>query len=580
MQFRFSIRNKLIALTLVLLLVPSLIIGLVAYNTAKDNLDELGEIGLVNNVHLILHMIEVLQVEVEAGTLSLEEAQERVKIVMLGELDEEGKRPINPNIDMGEHGYYFVLDNDGLVLAHPVIEGANVWDLQGDDGRYFIRESIEVAHQGGGFVHYDWQLPTNADRYAPKIIYAAYDPHWDWVVTSGSYLMDYNSGANEILFVLGITIVIFLILGLILIFLLSRNLTRPMEKIGEKARMIANGDLTSDELHVTNKDELGDLAHDINKMSNNLKEMIAQVTEASEQVAATSEQLTASSEETSRATEQITEAVQEVASGTEQQVSSAKASSAICYDMSENIQVINQNVSVIKDSAMESARQSQQGSEVVQQTIEQMQVIDQQTEKTADIINQLGNKSNEIGQILKLITDISEQTNLLALNAAIEAARAGEHGKGFAVVADEVRKLAEESATAAGQISQLIVEIQNEINGSVQSMKEGRTAVKDGIGLVNQANEAFDVILQSIGSISAQFEELSSGIDDNSESTKALVQSIETTANISEQSAAHIQNVAASTEEQNASMEEIAAAASTLSKMAEELQDSVKTFKL
>jgi methyl-accepting chemotaxis protein len=567
-------------ISLLLLIIPSLIIGIVGYNSAKESLNESGKTTLKNGVKMAIQMIDALDKEVKKGNISLEEAQERVKVYLLGELQEDGKRPINSPVDLGKHGYFIVYDETGLEVAHPTIEGKNVWDVQDIDGNYLVQDQISVAKSGGGFTYYKWALPNDPDTVASKITYNELDPNWGWIVAAGSYMMDFNSEANQLLYVLLITLAIALLVGVILIVLFSNHLAKPIKRVSQRVGEVAEGNLSSEKLTVKNNDEIGMLAEHVNHMTDNLRHMIGQVSEASEQVAATSEELTASAEETSKATETITGSIQEVATGTDKQVESANSSNKIVADISRGMERIGFNVQSVNDSALETARTAETGTAVISRTINQINLINDKTLAIQSIVDQLGGKSNEIGKIVSMITDVAEQTNLLALNAAIEAARAGEHGKGFAVVADEVRKLAEQSGHAAGQISQLIQDIRNDINHSVSSMGEGRAAVQEGITLVNLAGESFESITNAINHVSEQIHEVSAAVQQASSGTQSMVAAIDETTKISGESAGYIQTVAASAEEQNASMQEISTAADNLSKMAEELQGAVRSFKL
>jgi methyl-accepting chemotaxis protein len=199
---------------------------------------------------------------------------------------------------------------------------------------------------------------------------------------------------------------------------------------------------------------------------------------------------------------------------------------------------------------------------------------------SSQVVNVLGEKSMEIEEIVALITEIANQTNLLALNAAIEAARAGEQGRGFAVVADEVRKLAERSNTAAGKIGTIITEIQQETGKAVKAMEDGTAAVSTGMLLMKNTGEAFVEILEMVEIVSRQAQEVSVIVEETNHLTKSMADRLDKISDVTQQSVGNTQQVAAAAEEQNATMEEIAAAADMLSKMAEELQESVTVFKL
>ncbi|MFD1929523.1 cache domain-containing protein [Sporosarcina siberiensis] len=203
-----SIKSKIIFVSVLLLVVPSLIVGLMSYKSASQGLDTAGKVTIQNAVTMAMQTIDALNNEVEAGNLSLEEAQEQVKVYLLGELDEEGKRPINSDINLGKHGYFVVYDAEGNEVAHPTIEGQNVWETQDKSGQYLVQEQIKAAQNGGGFTTYLWNFPNEPDRIGEKIMYNDLDPNWGWIVTAGSYLEDFNESSSQILWTFLITLAI------------------------------------------------------------------------------------------------------------------------------------------------------------------------------------------------------------------------------------------------------------------------------------------------------------------------------------------------------------------------------------
>jgi methyl-accepting chemotaxis protein len=391
-------------------------------------------------------------------------------------------------------------------------------------------------------------------------------------------MQDYNSKADQILYLLLITLATCILLGTLVVLFFARQITKPIKLMAAEVGRVANGDLTGEPLAVKNKDEIGMLIHDFNRMKSSLKEMIGQVAMNAHQVAATSEQLTASAEQTSRATEQISESIQEVSFGTERQAAQSMEATQVVSKIANGIEQIADRMKNVSASSVQAANLASDGNQVVTQSIAQMNTIQEKVQVSADVVNMLGEKSSEISQIISLITDIAAQTNLLALNAAIEAARAGEQGRGFSVVADEVRKLAEQSAFAAGQIGGLIQEIQNGTSKAVEAMGEGIQAVSDGIEMVNHAGYAFSDILQSVEEVSRQTQEVTAAVEEILSGTQTMVTSMNEILTISEHSSENAQNVAAAAEEQTASMQEISAAAHTLSKMAEELHHTISQF--
>ncbi|MBU8880643.1 methyl-accepting chemotaxis protein [Bacillus sp. FJAT-29790] len=374
--------------------------------------------------------------------------------------------------------------------------------------------------------------------------------------------------------------VISFVLAIFIGIAITRMITIPIFSLEKVAGAIASGDLTQEDIKVKNRDELRNLAEAFNKMKMNLRDLIREVSLDVERVAVTSKELSSGAEQTSRATEQITIAIQEVALGSEKQVTNATEANQAVAEISNGMNQAAASIQSVADLTMIANDKATVGNTVVNKTVEQINLVQNSVSETGEVVNALGEKSGEIGRIVELITKIANQTNLLALNAAIEAARAGEHGRGFAVVADEVRMLAEQSGDAARQIRDIIQEVQAEAEKAVLSMNHGASIVEEGINMVHQTGEAFRDIVQSIEQVTAEAQEVSAIVEQVNSSSQNMVATMEGVANIAEKSAGNTQNVATSTEEQNALMEEIASSAEALSKMAQNLQEAISNFKV
>ncbi|WP_428839308.1 methyl-accepting chemotaxis protein [Bacillus massilinigeriensis] len=315
-------------------------------------------------------------------------------------------------------------------------------------------------------------------------------------------------------------------------------------------------------------------------MIDSLRTLIRQVSEKSHVLAASSEQLNASAEQNNSATEQVASAIQHVASGTEQQTEMAGNSANVVQEMSSGMLSILESTENVANTSREAAETVKVGEGAISLSIQQMTNIHNTVNDLGGVVHTLGERSREISKITDVISEIAGQTNLLALNAAIEAARAGEQGKGFAVVADEVRKLAEQSAKATETIRSLISSIQAETEAAVDAMGKGTGEVEKGITVVNEAGISFKKIQEFVDDVSKQIQYVATSVNEMNNGAEQVVDMVAGMDEISQKTAHETQEVSAATEEQLASMQEIAASAAALSNMAEELQNSISSFKI
>nr|WP_250540142.1 methyl-accepting chemotaxis protein TlpC [Bacillus subtilis] len=376
-----------------------------------------------------------------------------------------------------------------------------------------------------------------------------------------------------------IVLVIVIIVSVILVLVFTRKINKRLNALKSAFESAGNGDMT---IEVSDKtgDELSELSVYYNKMRMKLNDTIQTVQQSALQLASASQQLSAGAEETNQASEKITEAVQQIANGAQDQITRIENSESSLKQASADIRDISANTAAIADKGQLAQSKADIGQKEIANVQAQMDAIHQSIQKSGEIIHQLDGRSKQIEQILSVITQIADQTNLLALNAAIEAARAGEQGKGFAVVADEVRKLAEESQQSAGQISKLIIEIQKDMNRSARSVEHVKTEAAEGVTMIQRTRDAFKEIAAATGEISAEISDLSASVTNISASAHHINDSFAAnTADIKE-STKNTRQAAALTEEQFAAMEEITAASETLSQLAEELTGIISQFKM
>ncbi|MBI1910457.1 MAG: MCP four helix bundle domain-containing protein [Deltaproteobacteria bacterium] len=341
-------------------------------------------------------------------------------------------------------------------------------------------------------------------------------------------------------------------LSIVISYFTTNRITRPLNAGVAMSDNIAKGNLAVSDLDVKSGDEIGFLAKTLNFMKKSLTGMIGSIISTSGQVAAASEQLSVT-------VQQITKRVDEQADRASQVATSAT-------EMSQTVIDIAKNASNIAVSAKDTVKIADQGAQVVDQTVKEVQEIAQMVTESAKMMSSLGERSRQIGEIVTVINDIADQTNLLALNAAIEAARAGEQGRGFAVVADEVKKLAERTTKATSEIGGMITAIQAETGESIESMKASLKKVEAGVALSTKAGDSLSDIVSSVSNLQTMVDQIASATEEMSAVSGQISDYIEVIANISK--------------ETSSSSSEIANASEDLSKLSVDLKDMAHRFKL
>lgn len=385
--------------------------------------------------------------------------------------------------------------------------------------------------------------------------------------------------AGSIITLLIIVIAAALVLSISIGLLMTRLITKPIKDIQALFAETEQGDFTVKGTYQS-KDELGLLTSSFNKMVGGVRSIIETVGETSHQVASSSQELSASADESTKASEYISTTIQELAVGSDQQVESVENSRTVIMGMTEFAGRISSNAEKAAATADQTAKMSLEGTKAIDKVSTQMKSINETVVSLSEAFKHLTERSNEIGNITEVITSIAEQTNLLALNAAIEAARAGEQGKGFAVVADEVRKLAEQSARSAEQITRLITIIQNDTKQTMNSVISATGEVKEGLVVVHEAGGAFQKIENSITEVVTQINDVTNLVKNLTVGASEIETAISGVKEVAETAAGGTQTVSAATQEQLASMEEIAAASQILAQNAEELQHLIQKFKI
>jgi len=328
--------------------------------------------------------------------------------------------------------------------------------------------------------------------------------------------------------------------------------------------------------HEKNMRAIEDHEEVLRSANQRFEQLIAEIGTSAEEVSSSAEELTASADQTTQAVQHIAESVYDMRQGADNQVRSIEESSNAISEISRAVSQIAENAQHVSSNAQHTSQLARAGDDAIQTVSHQMDSINRTMSELSNVVRGLGERSVQIGEILDAITAISQQTNLLALNAAIEAARAGEHGRGFAVVADEVRKLAEQTGQSAQEITLLVASIQGETEAAVKSMEIVAREVHDGLTVAREAGQSFEQIRQSIDVVANQVQDVSSASEQMAIGTERVVHSIQRIEQIALTSANSTREVSAATEQQLATMEEITASATLLSELADRLREMAR----
>lgn len=425
---------------------------------------------------------------------------------------------------LGETGYSYISDNQGKMIIHPDPERIGL-DMSERD---YVKNAL--AGKEGSANYLD-------SKGSKKVVYYSMIPMANWGLfvqqtESEAYRVMNNLIKNQTI----ITIPV-LIISVFISLLLAGKMVGSLQLIEQEATRISQGDLT-ETLTVTSKDELGRLTKVINTMTVNLKELIAKVQESVSEVSGTCGNLTNITLQTTEANTRITQEITEVAASIEQ------------------ISAASQEVSA---SSQEALARVNLGQAKVKETMILIKEISNSSHEVAQAIQEVDNKAKEIGKIVDMITQVAEQTNLLALNAAIEAARAGDQGRGFAIVAEEVRKLSEQTASATKDIAFLVNSMQSGATTAVSKMNNEVNLADQGANSVADAGTLFNEIQQVINNLTTQ-------IQQTSQATLGITNSV--------------QNLAAGSQENTAAQEEVSSNTEKLNQMAANLAGLIAKFKV
>jgi methyl-accepting chemotaxis protein len=466
-------------------------------------------------------------------------------------------------------GYAFIMDAKGVVLAHPeeklvssnLTENAQLKDA-----------AQQMLSQGSGTLQYSFN-GENTITVFRKV------PSTGWILAF-TVLQDdvYAPLASLRNIYLGIDLLVLIFMSFFII-LLARKITAPISELTGNARKMADGDLTV-RARVEGQDEISVLSQAFNQMGDNLRNLVQDITNITTYLAEAAADMRHSAEEAGQVSEQIATTITEMAQDSTRQASIIQKGADMVNDMTKSITVITHNVTGSSHTAEQVREAVLMGSKAIASQVGLMEENQRAADSVNGAIGGLSAKSQQIGQIVEVITSIAGQTNLLALNAAIEAARAGEYGRGFAVVAEEVRKLAEQAGNSSQEIAKLIHDIQTGTEEAVKEISSSATIAGELEKSADESRQSLEKITQFVNEFVSQIQQISAETQQVDGKSGEVSQSMDQVADVSENTAAATEEVAAATEEQTASVQAIALESQKLLEQAEILKKTIAHFKV
>lgn len=490
---------------------------------------------------------------------------------------------------VGKTGYSYIVSTTGIIVAHPVNEiiglSIDYAKVEADNSEQFQKLTAEqkavlkeiggaskaiLASESSGFVEMTLKEQPYATSYTTI-------PNTNWRLAVTLPKKEMTEAIDKLTLLVGGLSVVLLLASVAAIMFTTSSITRPITRVSKMADEMAHGDLTH-RVDINTNDEIGLLAQSANTMAGNLALLVRQIRELTGEVYQTATTMNESAMKTEDIAEQINQAINSLAEGAEQQSGSVSNSVHQISQMADSISLISSNISTVNQASETIGKMVEKGQDAVSLQGSKMVENTHATANVSVAIRSLDEMVKEIGQIVEVIDGIASQTNLLALNAAIEAARAGEQGRGFAVVADEVRKLAEQSSNATGKIGDSIKEIISRTEKAVQETARAEQAVHEQEATVREVVEIFRNIRTSIDQMRHQFTEVNQKTAGIAIQADGIRQSIDAISNVVEVNAAGSEEVAASTEQQVNTLSGVSQLASRVAELVTELQRAVDKF--
>ena len=489
------------------------------------------------------------------------------------------------NIKYMETGRVYIADEQGLTIAYGLDpERVGKMDLtkEEQDGYKLdpaLVKAFNDAVSSDKQTHAEYSTSRGTESKA--ILTPIHLGERTWIAVSTAPISEIRANAISMVKILAIVALLMLAAISVVIWVVSKKMCDPVVALRAEADLLNSGDLRSRPMESADRsDEIGDLARGFKQMRGTLRGLLQNIAANAEKVSAAAEELTAASHQSAAAANQVAESITDMAGGMAKQSDAAGTVSDESDKIAEKTGNVSMNAEAIAAVTQMTADSVKDGRDAIRTVVGNMDAINAGTTTVQQTIDKLAKSSDEISNIVGMISGIAEQTNLLALNAAIEAARAGEAGRGFSVVADEVRKLAEESANSTQKIADLVAVIQNDMKGAVEASTTSAESVASSMESVKKADSVFESIQISVESLAGGVSDVASSIKEIADGSKEMSEAAKSINDIAKHNADQAESVSSTTEEQSASAQEIAAATRSLAEEAEKLAGEMDRFKM
>ncbi|WP_277252928.1 methyl-accepting chemotaxis protein [Neptunomonas phycophila] len=542
-----KLKQKMLFLTIIPLVVSIVAVMLVV----QAKLAELGEKEISTiNAELIALKEESLKGFIELAASTVQPILDNAREIGDAEARKQAA-DILRTMRYGEanDGYIFVYSYDGVNVVNgpkQTLEGKNLIDLKDPDGVPIIKELISAAKSGGGYVNYKWAKPSKEMDVA-KLSYADSIDEFKWMIGTGFYIDDIedklavtqkkvNADIQNTMLIIAALGALLLVVFVLIALWMSSKITRPLRDVAEALADISagEGDLTR-RLTVSTGDEVGLVATGFNNFADKIQHLVVD--------------LKKSIQELSRSTEQMNQVVKKTNADVQRQRHETTQTAAAVHEMAATAQEVASNAGGAASAADQADHATSDGQKEVEATISALQQLYQDVNRSSEVISRLDDDADKIGSVVNVIKEIADQTNLLALNAAIEAARAGEYGRGFSVVADEVRTLANRTQESTQEIQMMIERLLTGAREAVSVMETSRSQGETTVERAAKASESLGVITASVSTINNMNMQIASAAEEQTAVADEISSSVQQIADIAEHSAKNADNLEATTNE-------------------------------